>query len=489
MSGTPNSLTFSVDTIGGIVAPGAQTRFGYDAIEDRGRRKAPVIRLRSEDDEATASQRGQAITLTRDLRRNFSIASWAIRKHLDYVANFTFQSKTGNKDFDRRVEELMRWYGRAGNFDAAGRHGLRRFTRLCEAHRTVDGDIFLMLLASGQIQAIEGDRIRTPTSWPGIMRIPPDWVSRMRHGVLLDNGGKAIAFAVNRRGAGIPLGPDWMRGSNTFTFERLVPAKDMIQLGYFDRFDQVRGASLFISAANTLRDVYEGFDYALAKAKVAQMIALKMTGFEKDDELPQEINWGRGPVTFHLSENEDIALLQGNTPSNEWQAFIQFTIAASLKAFDIPFSFYDESHTNYSGGRGAWLQYDISAEQKREDIREMLDRLTAWRLAIFIAAGVLELPRDLTPQQLTWGWIANRVPWIDPLKEVQAYRQSVAGGFDSTPGVATAMSRDAYELAQEEAKYQNFRESLGLQRTDVPLAPVPITIYEGDAKKEKDDEE
>jgi len=29
--------------------------------------------------------------------------------------------------------------------------------------------------------------------------------------------------------------------------------------------------------------------------------------------------------------------------------------SAALKALDIPYSFYDESHTNYSGSRGAWL--------------------------------------------------------------------------------------------------------------------------------------
>jgi hypothetical protein len=42
----------------------------------------------------------------------------------------------------------------------------------------------------------------------------------------------------------------------------------------FDRFDQLRGISPLAAAINTLRGTYEGFDYALAKAKVAQMFAL-----------------------------------------------------------------------------------------------------------------------------------------------------------------------------------------------------------------------
>jgi capsid protein len=480
MVATLDNLTFSADTLGSASASGSNraVSFGYDAVEDKGRRKPPVMRLRSEDDESTPFQRGQQITLTRDLRRNFSIAGWAIRKHLDYVSTFSFQSKIGDKKLDKRIEELVGWWGQARNCDAAGRHGLRRYIRLCEAHRTVDGDIFTILLGNGKAQAVEGDRVRTPMQWPATIQQPPDWLRRMRHGVLLGESGEAQAFAVNKRGGSIPLGPDWMLAANTFTFERLVPARDMIQLGYFDRFDQVRGSSLFLSATNTLRDVYEGFDYALAKAKVAQMIALKMTGFSPEN-LPETIDWGRGPVSLKLNEGENIELLQGNTPSTEWQAFINFTIAASLKAFDIPFSFYDESHTNYSGSRGAWLQYDVSAEQKRNDLREFMDRLTAWRLGMFIACGTLELPRGFDPaKELRWNWVASRVPWLDPLKEIQAFKLGANAGFDSTIGVATTMGRDAYELADEEARYQKYRESIGLSRTDVPLAPVPVTINE-----------
>jgi len=471
MQATLDNLTFSTDTESIYDAPG---KFGYDAVEDRGRRKAPTMRLRSEDDESTPLQRGQQITLTRDLHRNFSIASWAIRKHLDYVATFSFQAKTGNNDVDRRVEELMDWWKQARNFDIAGRHGLRRYTRLSESQRTVEGDMFTMLLRTGKVQGIEGDRIHTPTQWPSRIQTPPEWMTRMKHGVLLGDDGAALGFAVNRRGPSM----DWSLSSNQFEFERLVPSSDMIQLGYFDRIDQVRGTSLFISATNTLRDVYEGFDYALAKAKVAQMVALKMTGFD-DEALPTEINWGRGPVTLKLGEGENVELLQGNTPSSEWQAFINFTIAASLKAFDIPFSFYDESHTNYSGSRGAWLQYDVSAEQKREDLREMLDRLTAWRIGMWISNGVLVLPKGFDLRsQMRWDWYANRVPWIDPLKEVQAFRQAVSGGFESTIGVARSMGKDAYEIANQEAAYQAYRVDIGLQRTDIPLAPVPVTINE-----------
>jgi capsid protein len=500
MSSALDCLTDSID-VGVAVAPMPRNRisqhiaanratsFGYDATEDKHRRKAPYALLRSEDDELPVYKRQQVITLGRDIRRNFSIAAWAIRRHLDYVARFRFRSLTGLKPLDERITELMRWASRAENFDASKRHGLRKYLRLAEASRTVDGDIVSILRNNGRLQAIEADRIKTPITYLGGVSLPTDVLRRMRYGVMLDDDGAALAYAVNRRGPWYTVGPDLQAAPNSFTFERLVPARNCIHLGYFDRFDQVRGISPVLAALNSFRDVYEGFDYALAQAKVAQLFALaikrnslkSLQEHEGSEAGPadyaKQLDFNRGPVLLDLDPGDVAEFLQSNNPSSNWQAFINVVIAVALKSLDIPFSFFDESHTNYSGSRGAWLMYDQSAEDKAEDLRDtFLDRWTAWRLGILIYRGVLVLPSRFDPKMLKWGWIRKRVPWIDPLKEIQAARQEVNGGFTSTPATAESMGNDAYEMADQEAAYQNYRETIGLPRTDIPLAPVPVTI-------------
>jgi hypothetical protein len=62
--------------------------FGYDAVESKNRRQAPTGRLRSEDKELLPHQRRKLTSAARDIHRNFTIAAWAIRKHLDYVSTF-----------------------------------------------------------------------------------------------------------------------------------------------------------------------------------------------------------------------------------------------------------------------------------------------------------------------------------------------------------------------------------------------------------------
>jgi len=100
------------------------TRFGYDAVEAKNRRQAPTGRLRSEDKELLPHQRRKLTSAARDIHRNFTIAAWAIRKHLDYVSTFSFQSRTGSADLDGRIEDLMAWWSRPANCDVAGRHSL-----------------------------------------------------------------------------------------------------------------------------------------------------------------------------------------------------------------------------------------------------------------------------------------------------------------------------------------------------------------------------
>jgi capsid protein len=460
-----------------------KTALAVDALEDKGRRKAPQLLLRSEDDDiGPHTRRGQLITLGRDIRRNYSIAAWAIRKHIDYVSSFSFQAQTGDPVLNRRLEELVQYAGRVGKFEVTRRHGLRRYLRLAEAARTTDGDILTVFLGSGMVQGIEADRLRTPISYgKDAAPIAPDVLNRMYQGVVLADSGEAEAFAVSKRGPSTRSGPDIIMPANLFTFERLVPARNAMLLAYHDRLDQVRGNSPIISALNSFRDTYENFDYATAKAKVSQLFALailrKAAGSLGPTETSEggkiDIDFNRGPVLLDLDPDEDVKVVESGQPSDQWQSFMNMLVASSLASLDIPFCFYDATKTNYSQYRGAALQYEQSAQQKREDLKELLDRWTAWRMAIFAFYGILELPAGIEISNLKWDWVSTGVPWIDPLKEVQADGFAVDRGFDSTVGICRSMGRDAYQIAEEQARYEAHRATLNL-RPQGPLAPQQI---------------
>ena len=83
-------------------------QFGrYEASESSIRRRNPGTRIQSPDGLLTPSKRARGIEGARELWRNFSIVSWAIRKHLDYVSSFQFQANTGNPALNEQLETLM----------------------------------------------------------------------------------------------------------------------------------------------------------------------------------------------------------------------------------------------------------------------------------------------------------------------------------------------------------------------------------------------
>ncbi|MFW5857921.1 MAG: phage portal protein, partial [Planctomycetota bacterium] len=143
-------------------APAAAPRADYHAVTGSTRRRAPSTTTYSEDIILGQSKRRKLIGTVRDIARNFEIAAWAIRMHLDYVASFDVQFRTPDEGLNDRLEELVRWWSRADRCDAAQRHGLKRMIRIGESCAVSDGDFFYGLLRDGRVQGIEGDRVRNP---------------------------------------------------------------------------------------------------------------------------------------------------------------------------------------------------------------------------------------------------------------------------------------------------------------------------------------
>lgn len=432
----------------------------YDAVVAKGRRQPPVARTRSEDDELLPVQRRMLGTGAADLQRNFAIAAWAIRKHLDYVSTFRFAARTGDDGLDDAVEAIVREWSRPENCDASRRFSLGGLVRMAECLRTTGGDCGVLQREDGRLQLVEGDRITTPFDMPvGTLpagRTPQDLI----HGVLVGPSGEPLAYAVSTR----------QRVTGGLKFERLVPAEWMYLHGYYTRYDQVRGVSPLSAAVNTFRDVYEGFDYALAKAKVQQLFALVITRKAADDlgvsveagdgEVPErtkyKIDPNRSPMMVDLDPGDDLRFENDATPSDQFQSFTAAMIQVGLKSLDIPLSFYDESHSSWNGSRQALLQYEMGANIKRAGNRELLDRQVRWRLGLALRDRELVLPAKRTFDSLRWQWTAQNVRWTDPLKEVSANVAAVNARLKSPQQVIQDEGDDPYEVVDQIAEWEAY---------------------------------
>lgn len=463
--------------------------FSYEAAESSSRlRRTAAPNLRHEDAELPPEARRRLVAESRDLLRNYALAGWMIRRHLDYVATFEFQSKTGDRALDRRIESLWTaWATDPDAVDAAAKFSLSDFIRTAEACRVVDGDVGILRLGDGRLQAIESDRIRTPPG--GIRNDNPDGPRPIwTHGVKTDDAGRPIAYAICRRARPDDLAP----GAQSWTLERIVSAERLTLFGYYPRFDCTRGISPLAPALADLRDLAEAKAYSLAKMKVSQLFGLALYRNNSDPLGPATVaddagdalavDFGRGPYQLDLDAGDKAEILESHSPAGEFQTWFSTVTASALKALDIPFSFHSENFTNFSGARQAWIQYDLAARQKRRAVEMVLHNLTAWKLADWTAAGLL----PALPPGRPWRWIATGVPWIDPLREVQADIQALQGQLTSRTRILAAQGEDWEEIVDELAREKATLEAAGLSsqigyQTPVnndPAAPdnIPPTV-------------
>jgi hypothetical protein len=480
-SGVHNATEFSADT--------------YDALKPNGKRRSPSAVIAREDVGLRAKKRIQLTANARDLARNFAIAAWMIRRHLDYVAQFNFSVKTGDRGLNAAIADYLVGRSNRAAMDRGGRLNREKFFRLAEMRRCLDGDCGLLRLRSGQTQFIEGDLIRTGDGAPQKPK-GGEW----EEGVRIDSAGLPLEFSISRRGT----------GGRGYQWQRNVPSQNFYLYGFFDRdaANQVRGVTPITTGLNTFRDVYENIDYAQMRSKISQLF---VAAFKRkssaasletvlptvsqndveaqdaaaaDEPEPRVLDLSKGPTVFDLDEDEDLAFITPEDPSSEFQSFMQVAIAIALKSLDIPYSFYDEAYTNYSGSRGSWLLYDRACTDKRNDQIEMRREWTKWQLFHGVVNGELVLPRRLTVDQIRVDWIPRGMPWWKPSEEVVGTLKAIGGGLDNPIRACQEADRgDVFENIDATISVMKYAREQGIAELGEPLqlsfeAEFPTVINE-----------
>lgn len=457
----------------------SRRKFGYEAAEDSHRRKSTAAVISSEDDVLDASRRRKLQANGLDIQRNFAIAAWAIRKHLDFVTSFSFSSNNAQEvlgddsteatalqaersQLDDDIEGVVTEASAADNCDTAGRHSLDMMLRLCEARATVAGDHCFLEVDDGTMQAIESDRVLTPQGdKEGVV-----------HGVRLDKRGRSLAYAVHgRKGTG-------------YTFERWVPAASTVWRGYYDRFDQVRGISPMAPALNPLRDLHEGFVYALAKAKIAQLFGFKVnhtgeTGIAETINTDAErkkyaIELGKGPWNIDLDPGDDINIMTADVPGSGFESFSEMMIAISLLAIDLPWNFYKVDATNFFGSRAALNLYLKSVKTKRQANQTILRRWTRRQIQFAIVRGKLRLPRTLTVDDLRYSWTPDGMPWWNPSQEADGALKSIGGALDNPQDICLATGTNVFRNIDRISEVQKYAETKGVKLSYAVPAAINI---------------
>ena len=363
----------------------------------------------------------------------------------------------------------LRW-GYKQHCDVAGRLCFTDIERMAIGAMCESGEIFIRIIrqpfgGSGvpfALQLIESDQL--DETYNGNSTVAGnEW----RMGVEVDRWGRPVqyAFLSSHPGDG-PFGG--MPGKRHL----MLPANEVIHLALLDRPGQTRGVTWFASAIKRMHHLsgYEEAEVVRARAASALMGFITSPEGELigDEVMDGERVTAFEPGTFkYLQPGESVSVPSLDAPDGQFEPFTRAMLRAVAAGIGCSYETVsrDFSQTNYSSSR-------LSLLEDREHWRMLQDYMVknfhqpiyeAW-LEMAVMSGSLNLPLyEVDPMRFKRvKWVPRAWGWVDPQKEVAAYRDAVRCGFKTLAQVVAEQGGDLDELLLSRRAELDKLEELGI---------------------------
>ena len=499
--------------------------FGYQAVQDKGRRQAPKSRVYHESEVLTKRKRLKLQATEQDQNRNQSLVAWMVRKHLDYVSKFHISFRTGKKNTDALVNRIFKWHGAPRNLDYLGRFGRDEMFRLYELEKVLCGDAGLLKLPDIKLQAVESDLIAKGTD-------VPEGVNVNDSGLVVDKTGRVLQYAICNRGA----------NGAACTFDHLEPAGNLIFDGYWNRFSsQFRGVSPLSTAINMVQDIHESFEFNLVKAKMHALFGVAIMRKAQDEGnigtasgaknvtawVAEAHAWAAddyctylgklyacesahsttsesafatdlaagywtldttdtgldlNPRTINmldLNPGEEPKILESATPSSQFVEGSYLFIQIAMLALDIPVTSFDSRRSSFSARIADLNEYEVSSDAKRTKNRYVRKDYSDWVLATIWndSASPWQLRKIATDDKLTLRdvqealeWIASGSPWLDKYRQAMGDELAINMMLDNSIDAARRRGGNVFENIDKQAIVIKYAAEKGVPILSIPAA-------------------
>jgi lambda family phage portal protein len=185
------------------------------------------------------------------------------------------------------------------------------------------------------------------------------------------------------------------------------------------------------------------------------------------------------PGTFkYLAPGENVTVPSIDSPDQQFEMFVRNKVRRFASGFGCSYETLsrDFSDTNYSSSR-------LSLLEDREHWRVVQNYLIEnfhmrvfreW-LSLAVLSGELPFPDyELRPERYdTPRWMPRGWTWVDPLKEVKAYREAEQAGYMTKSQIIAQSGGDYDDNVSELAREQQLAKDAGLTLDkDLGLSPA-----------------
>tara|TARA_Y100001973_G_scaffold94831_1_gene147397 strand:- start:877 stop:2418 length:1542 start_codon:yes stop_codon:yes gene_type:complete len=389
-----------------------------------------------------------------------------------------------DKKINSMIEAKWNEWCRAENCDVAGRSSFHQFEWLLAGAFPESGEAIFRIVRQpfGEstvpyaLQIIESDLLDEEYSGKTLAE-NNEW----RNGVEVDKWGKPVRYSLLTRhpGDAYYLTNQGKPGKQNI----IVPAKDIIHLFLPERPGQNRGVPWFHPIMDDLHQLQGYEEAAVIRARAGASIQGFITNnsgevIGDDIEASQRVQ-DFEPGTFrYLQPNESVTVPDIDYPSQQYEMFVKNKIRRFASGFGCSYETVskDFSETNYSSSRLSLLEDRENWRFCQKYIIENFHyRVFKEWIGLAVLSGELDFA-DYTTRPKRYckpKWTPPTQHYVDPLKEVKAYREAEQAGYMSKAQViAMSGGGDYDEIVAEIAREKEVAKSVGVS-LDKDLKLVP----------------
>ena len=252
---------------------------------------------------------------------------------------------------------------------------------------------------------------------------------------------------------------------------RRISAENILHIKLTDRIRQSRGVSVFASVLARLDAIkdYEESERIAAKvaASMAAFIKKGAPDYYSPDAAgePRELKFRPGMIFDDLMPGEEIGLIDSKRPNAQLEPYRNGQLRAIAAGVGSSYSSLARDYNGtYSAQRQelveSWGTYAVcSAEFSHQFVQPVYQAF----IATAIAAGLLRVPRDVAERSVSDAmYLPPQMPWIDPLKEANAWETLERNGHASGPEIIRRRGQNPSDVLDQEARWRRLAEEKGV---------------------------
>jgi lambda family phage portal protein len=277
--------------------------------------------------------------------------------------------------------------------------------------------------------------------------------NEIRMGVEVDGWGRPIAYHFLAYHPG-----DYQFSNQQISTQRhkRIPAEEVIHLYRTERPGQTRGVTWFASAIQRLHHLagYEQAEVVRARASSALMGFITSPEGELigDDVMDGERVSNFEPGVFkYLFPGQEVTVPSLDSPDGQFEPFLRAMLRAMAAGIGCSYETIsrDFSTSNYSSSRLSLIEDRDHWRILQSWLIENFHRrvFSEW-LDLAVLSNALALPGyEQQPERFKAArWMPRGWAWVDPAKEVAAYKEAVRCGFKTLADVVAEQGGDLDEL-------------------------------------------